>query len=191
MRSETAELNAPNSPEAGTAVLCTDLLQRRAKKTEAMRRWRAKNPERSRATLNAWRRANPEKRREQERRYRINNRETYNAKQKRGRIKLKARRPDLIRKWNRNWYQKVKTTDHYKARRRKERKGYVMRHAAQVREAKDRHSRNARLKITPGYARQTLTAKSSLLACQIPDALVQAQIANLKLKRHLWQNQKT
>jgi hypothetical protein len=180
-----------NDGTGAPVILPIALLERRAKHTEAMRRWRAKNPERSRATLNAWRRANPEKRRAQEARYRKTHREAYLAKQKRSIAKIKATKPELIRKWRRNWYQKNKTTEHHKAQKRKHRKAYVMRHAAQVSEAKDRNSRNARLKITPGYARQTLTAKSNLLACQLPEPLVQAQIANLKLKRHLWQNRKT
>lgn len=170
---------------------CSALLERRARKTEQMRRWRAKNPERSRATLNAWRRANPEKRRAQEARYRKKHPEKYLAKQKRSIAKLKANKPELVRGWQRKWYLKAKLTEHYKARRRKDRRLYAIRHSAQVSERKDHYSRIAREKITPGYARQTLTAKSSLLACHLPDSLVQAQIANLKIKRHLWRNRKT
>jgi hypothetical protein len=169
-------------------MMSEDRLKLLEKKAAAMRRWRAQNLERARATLNAWRKRNPEKRRAQEARYRKKHHDKYVAKQKRSIAKLRANKPELIRKWNRNWYNKAKTTARYKERRKAERKRYVMRHASKVRDSKDRYARIAREKITPGYARQTLTAKSNLLACQIPDSMVQAQTINLRIKRYLWRS---
>jgi hypothetical protein len=166
-------------------------LDRRARKTAAMRRWRAANPERSRATLNAWRRANPEKRRAQVNRWRLKHPEKCKAKQKRSYENLKKRRPDLIKKWKRNWYLKAKSTERFKARRRRERKAYVLRNIEKVAASKKLHAERARMKVTAGYARSVLRHNTALKVDQIPEPLVQLEIATLKLKRQIWQNRKT
>jgi hypothetical protein len=58
MRSDTAELNAPNSPSALSAVVCTDLLERRAKACERSKRYHWRNRAKVLAKKKAYRDAN-------------------------------------------------------------------------------------------------------------------------------------
>ena len=186
---DMAVLNILDSRQAPLGVGSGELLERRAKNREKLRRWRARNPKRwrigydkdkAREKLKAWRKANPEKHRAQGQRRYKKHPEKMRAKAKayyhrnreaaaaRARARYQAKRkanPDAVRKYEQECREKYRGT--YRARDLKN-----------VRE------------ISESYVRRLLNNETKIPGSFWPKQVVECYAVNLKIKR-LCRNLKT
>ena len=196
MPAEACDSQLPSASGDG----CMHLFDPRDKNRQKLKKWRAKDPEAKRAKqrayyqankarlaakLKAWRKANPEKLRNQwYRKYKKN----------------MATNPELYRQRSRLRY--YENREQILARLREQRRALRAQDPDAIR-ARDRHNRykqignirdRERQKIADlddSYIRRILNNATGIAGKQWPQELVACYAAKLKLKRLLWQNQKT